>query len=371
MEFSVSKADLVRELNLSQAIVDKKTTIPILSNILFQANGDRVVLTATDLELGLQSSCPARVQKAGAGTIPAKRLLEYVALLPEAEIHVKFLENQWASLVCGRSRTRIAGISAENYPELPAMPDPVAEFPLSTLAALINRTGFAISVEDSRFSLGGALLIVKEQSLAMVSTDGHRLAYAESAGELPGFRAPYRALVPRKAMDELRKLAQDAAPETMVRFAGDENHLFFQTGGRLFVSRRLSGNFPDFERVLPREHPHSVVLSREEFRTAVQRVQVFSDERSRAIRLQMAPGELKIHSSLSEAGESEESVAAQYDGPTVEVTFNAHYLTDFLRAVTNEKVVFQFRDREAAGEFNPSGEPADFLYRYIVMPMRV
>ena len=130
MEFTVSKADLVRELNLSQGVVEKKTTIPILSNVLLEASGDRVVITATDLELAIRSSCPARVTKPGAGTIPAKRLLDYVRLLPDADVQVKFMDNQWASLVCGRSRTRIAGMSRESYPELPQTPELVAELPL-------------------------------------------------------------------------------------------------------------------------------------------------------------------------------------------------------------------------------------------------
>src|ERR671933_578739 len=138
MEFSVNKSDLVRELNLSQGVVEKKTTIPILSNVLVEASGDRILLTATDLELGIRCACPAKVQKPGAGTIPAKRLLDYVRLLPEAELSIKLQENQWASLLCGRSRTRIAGMSRESFPELPEMPEQIAEIPVSVLASMIG-----------------------------------------------------------------------------------------------------------------------------------------------------------------------------------------------------------------------------------------
>ena len=371
MEFTVSKADLVRELNLSQGVVEKKTTIPILSNVLLEAAGDRVVLTATDLELGIRCSCPARVRKDGAGTIPARRLLEYVRLLPDVDLNVKFLENQWASLVCGRSRTRMAGMSRESFPELPAMPQVSAELPVSVLAALISRTVFAISTEESRFSLNGALLVVKEHGLAMVSTDGHRLAYVETRQELAGIRSPYRALVPRKAMGEILKLAQESSADMAVSFAGDENHLFFQFGERLLISRKLTGNFPDFDRVLPKEQPHSVVLEREEIRAAVERVAQFSDERSHAIRLQVCPGELKVHSSVSETGESEESIPTPYDGPTVEIGFNAQYLLEFLRATSEAQVSLHFKDPQSAGEWRPSGDAEAYDYRYIVMPMRV
>src|SRR5438046_3999469 len=183
MEFTVSKADLVRELNLSQGVVEKKTTIPILSNILIEAKGGRVVLTATDLELGIRCSCPAKVKKEGAGTVPAKKLLDYVRLLPDTELTIKFLENHWASLTCGRSKTRMAGMSRESFPELPQMPEKVAEIPVKLPSSMIARTSFAISMEESRFTLNGALLLLKPDGMIMVSTDGHQLAYGESRGD--------------------------------------------------------------------------------------------------------------------------------------------------------------------------------------------
>ncbi len=209
MEFSVSKSDLVRELGLTQGVVERKTTIPILSNILVETDHDQVWLTATDLELGIKCACPARIKKEGAGTIPARRLLDYVRLLPDADVQVKLGENQWASFVCGRSRTRIAGMSRESFPELPEMPEALAEIPLSVLAQMIASTIFAISAEESRFTLNGALLILKDSGLVMVATDGHRLAMIEKQISLPGLEGTFRALLPRKAMSEIQKLASD------------------------------------------------------------------------------------------------------------------------------------------------------------------
>src|SRR6478609_8102560 len=171
MEFSVSKSDLVRELGLTQGVVEKKTTIPILSNILVETDQDQIWLTATDLELGIRCACPARVKKEGAGTVPARRLLDYVRLLPDAEVQVKVGDNQWASLVCGRSRTRIAGMSRESFPELPEMSEVLADIPVKLLAGMIQKTIFAISAEESRFTLNGAQLIVRPEGLAMVATD--------------------------------------------------------------------------------------------------------------------------------------------------------------------------------------------------------
>src|SRR5204863_8561368 len=214
MEFTVSKAELVRELSLSQGVVEKKTTIPILSNVLLEAAADRVSLTATDLELGIRCSCPARIKKEGAGTVPARRLLDYVRLLPDGDVNMKFLENHWASITSGRSRTRIAGMSRESFPELPQMPEPVAEIPMKMLASMIARTAFAISAEESRFTLNGALLLMRPEGLTMVATDGHRLAYVQAKPIAGGdLEKPFRVLVPKKAMAELVKLAGDAAAD--------------------------------------------------------------------------------------------------------------------------------------------------------------
>lgn len=370
MEFAVSKSDLVRELGLTQGVVEKKTTIPILSNILVETEGDRIWLTATDLELGIRCSCPARIKKEGAGTIPAKRLLDYVRLLPDAELQVKLGENHWASFVCGRSRTRIAGMSRESFPELPTMPEASAEIPINLLSQMIGSTIFAISAEESRFTLNGALLLLKENGLAMVATDGHRLALIEKNVELPGAEPAFRALLPKKAMSEVQKLAT-SDPAKKIEFSGNDNHLFFKIEKRLLLSRKLTGNFPDYERVLPKEHPNMVVMQREEFKSAIERVAQFADERSRAIRLQVLKGEIKVHSSISETGESEETIPVDYSGADVEIGFNAQYLLDFLRAVDSSDVEFHFKDANSAGEFRPHNGVPETVYRYVVMPMRI
>ncbi len=370
MEFAVSKSDLVRELGLTQGVVEKKTTIPILSNILVETDGDKVWLTATDLELGIKCACPARIKKEGAGTIPARRLLDYVRLLPDADVQVKLGENQWASLVCGRSRTRIAGMSRESFPELPEMPETLAEIPLGVLSQMIASTIFAISAEESRFTLNGALLILKDSGLVMVATDGHRLALVEKHVPLPGLTGSFRALLPKKAMSEIQKLANDD-PSKPIQFSGNDNHLFFRIDQRLLLSRKLTGNFPDYERVLPKEHPHMLQVGKDELKAAIERVAQFADERSRAIRIKVLKDELKVHSSISETGESEETIPVEHDGPDVEIGFNAQYLIDFLRAVDGSEVQFHFKDANSAGELRPHASAADSVYRYVVMPMRI
>jgi DNA polymerase-3 subunit beta len=369
MELTVSKADLARELGLSQGVIEKRTTIPILSNVLLEAGGDRLTLTATDLELGIRSECPARVKKEGAGTIPARKLLDYVRLLPEGDVNIKFLENHWASITAGRSKTKIAGMSRESYPELPVMPEVIAEIPCKQLASMITRTVFAISMEESRFTLNGALLLLKEDSMVMVATDGHRLSFVEAASAES--QRSFRALIPRKAMGEIVKLSDEAPLEAKVSFSGDDNHLFFRFGSRLLITRKLSGNFPDYERVLPADNTHIATLDKGEIKSAIERVAQFADERSRAIRVQFAEGEIRVFSSSVETGESEESVPSEYHGPELEIGFNASYLLDFLRAIPQDKVAFALKDQKSAGEMQPSAEVLKDKYRYVVMPMRI
>mgnify|MGYP005833145937 CR=1 FL=1 len=371
MEFTVSKADLVRELALSQGVVEKKATLPVLSNVLLEAVDDTVTISATDLELNIRCMAAAQVAAPGGGTLPAKKLLDYVRLLPDEEIRLKFSETHWASLTCGRSKTRIAGMPRDSYPEMPEMPEALGQLPVGLLASMIGKTIFAIAAEESRFTLNGALLLLRQGTLTMVSTDGHRLAMVEYPNpvETPG---EYRALIPRKAMLELARLAADVEDSaTVLDFAMDDNHLFFRFGRRLLASRKLAGNFPDYERVLPKSHAHSVTLEREEFRAAIERVSQFSDERSRAVKIRFADNEATIHSSLSESGESEESLGVEYAGPTTEIGFNATYLLDFLRAVPEWQVQFHFKDPQSAGELTPAGDEVNYRYRYVVMPMRI
>src|SRR2546430_1455336 len=202
MEFSVTKSALLNELSTTQGVVERKTTIPILSNLLVEAKGSQLTITATDLELSIRTCCEAKVKKEGAGTIPAKKLLELVRLLPEGEIKVKLLENHWVEIVSDRKKYKLVGMAKENFPALPAMPHTLVKIPAAILQSLIAKTKFAISMEESRYTLNGGLLILRPDTLAMVATDGHRLALAETDHKLSGMNAELKVLVPKKAMNE-------------------------------------------------------------------------------------------------------------------------------------------------------------------------
>jgi DNA polymerase-3 subunit beta len=373
MEITVSKNELLRELSATQGVVERKTTIPILSNYLFEAGADRLSLTATDLDLSLRTSCNAKVKKEGSCTIPARKLHDYVKLLPDADITIKLLENHWVSIRCGRSNTKMVGMARSNFPSLPAFPTAgVVKIPAQVLRAMIARTGFAIANEESRYTLNGALMVLKPESITMVATDGHRLAHVERGGEkFEGVSGELKTLVPKKAMDELKSLV-DSAPSDVetIEFAKDESTLFFRIGSRLLTSRQLTGQFPNFEAVLPKDNNRSILLRGDDLGAAISRVAQFADERSRAVRLKLEKGELKLSASSTETGESEDSIETSYDGEALTIGFNAQYIIDFLKAAGPGEVRLELKDSQSAGQLRPA-EGEDYKYRYIVMPMRI
>src|ERR1700684_1453202 len=379
MEISVSRQDLLRELSATQSAVERKTTIPILSNFLLEAGQgegdatDRLTITATDLDQSIRTSRAARVKKPGACTIPARKLFDYVKLLPDGDISIKLLDNHWVQIRSGRSNTKMVGMARANYPQVPEFPS-MAATSISTLAlkTLIARTIFAISNEESRYTLNGALLVIKAESLAMVATDGHRLSYVEKPNELlEGISGEKRVLIPRKALQELQQLLGNTEAEK-VEFADDEHTLFFRVGHRTLSTRRLSGQFPNYEAVMPRDNTKFAVVRASELSSAIQRVAQFADERSGAIRLRLEANELKISSSSTESGESEDTIDTPYSGDPIMVGFNSTYIIDFLKALGNEgEVRLEFKDSQSAGQMRPEDPDAEYKSRYVLMPMRI
>ncbi len=373
MEITVSRAELVKELTATQSVVERKTTIPILSNFLIEAEGDRLQITATDLDQAIRTSAPVKVKKAGACTIPARKLYDYVKLLPDGDISIKLLENHWVQIRSGRSNTKMVGMARANYPQVPEFPTvAVTTIPANVMHTLIARTIFAISNEESRYTLNGALMVLKAESIAMVATDGHRLSFVEKPGEaLEGVSGERRVLIPRKALGELQALLGDAG-ESKVEFADDDHTLFFRLGHRTLSSRKLNGNFPNYEAVMPRDNTKFAVVRASELALSIQRVAQFADERSGAVRMRLEGNELKISSSSAESGESEDTIDTPYSSDPIAVGFNSIYILEFLKALGNEgEVRLEFKDAQSAGQMRPEDPEAEYKSRYVLMPMRI
>jgi DNA polymerase-3 subunit beta len=370
MEFSVKKYDLLEELEMTQGVVERKTTIPILSNLLFESAGNKLSLTATDLELSICTSCEAKIKKEGSGTIPAKKLLELVRLLPDEEIKFKFLENHWVQIQSGRRSYKMVGMSKENFPAIPEAPHVLAKIPARLMSGLISRTVFAISAEESRYTLNGGLLLIKPESVTMVATDGHRLALAETEQKIAGLNNEVRVLVPKKALLELQRLTAEAGDEGSIDFARDDSYLFFQVGSRRLVSRILTGQFPNYPAVMPRDNNKFVVLDRNELNDAIRRVSQLADQRSRAVKLSVSTEGVELSAQSPEYGEATETIEKPYKGDPITIGFNAQYLLDFLAAIPDGPVRFELKDEQSAGQIRPEGD-GPFQYRYVIMPMRI
>ena len=373
MEITVSRQDLVKELTATQSVVERKTTIPILSNFLIEADGESLSITATDLDQAIRTSAPAKVKKPGACTIPARKLYDYIKLLPDGDISIKLLDNHWVQIRSGRSNTKMVGMARANYPQVPEFPSlAITSIPTAALKTLIARTIFAISNEESRYTLNGALLVIKAESLAMVATDGHRLSFVEKPNEvLEGISGEKRVLIPRKALQELQQLLANTEAEK-VEFADDEHTLFFRVGHRTLSTRRLSGQFPNFEAVMPRDNTKFAVVRSSELSSAIQRVAQFADERSGAIRMRLESNELKISANSTESGESEDTIDTPYASDPIVVGFNSGYILDFLKALDNQgEVRLEFKDTQSAGQMRPEDPDAEYKYRYVLMPMRI
>jgi len=371
MELTVEKSLLLKELNLTQGVVERKTTIPILSNLLLEAGESSLRISATDLELGISCGCPAKIKKEGSGTIPAKRLFEIVRSLPEKEIKLKLLENHWMQVTCERSSFKLVGMAKDNYPTLPTVPDPLVSLPAGVFSTMIRRTIFSIASEESRYTLNGALLILKPDNVAMVATDGHRLALIERDLEVPELKNELRILIPKKAMAELQRLLAEAEADSKVVLAKDESHLYFSMGHRILISRMLTGQFPNYEAVLPRENNRIIEIDKDLFTAGIRRVALLADQRSRAIRVKLSEGQMEIFSSSGEFGEAHDTLEVQFSGEPLQIGFNYEYLLDFLNVVDEEgKIRLELKDEQSAGQLRSSEEKA-FRYRYVVMPMRV
>jgi DNA polymerase-3 subunit beta len=374
MEITVQKSDLLKELSVTQGVVERKSTVPILASFLFEANENSLLITATDLSVSLRTFCPAKVIKAGSCAVPARKLYEYVRLLRDGEISIRVLENHWVQIRSGRSNTKMASMGRESFPALPLFPAHSAiQMPARVLETMITRTIFAVSQEESRYTLNGALLLIRPGSITMVSTDGHRLARIESVKSQIAVKDETRVLVPRKAMAEINALLSSTDVET-VGFARDDSTLFFAIGARLFTARQFTGTFPNYEAVLPHDLNRSVTLPAEPLLRAIQRVSQFSDERSGAVRFKLGEKQLCVSSSSAETGESEDWLETSYSGDPLVMGFQARYVLDFMKVAGKGDVSFHFKTASAAGEFrcDPTSDgTSDYNYRYIVMPMRV
>jgi DNA polymerase-3 subunit beta len=369
MELVVRKNDLLRELQLFQGIVERKNTIPILANVLMEAKGEEVRLLATDLEVGLRSRCAASVAKGGSLTLPAKKFYEIVKSLPETDIRIAE-DKGGVKVAADRFDSRMQTLPREDFPTLPESGGtPTATLSRAALKEMVAKTQFAITGEDTRFFLNGALFVLGADSMSLVATDGHRLALITVPRDNRGQGAEdIKAILPKKTLGELARLLAEGDGD--IRYERGENHLFFDVAGRLLISRMIDGQFPAYERVIPKGNDKHIEFERDRLINAVKRVALLSNERSRAVKFQIDNGKVDVTSSSPDLGEARETLPVEYTGPSMQICFNAQYVLDFLAAVTSDLVALDLKDEVSQAVMKPvAAEGHD--YTYVIMPMRV
>ena len=370
MEFSIGKNALQKELGFVQGIVERKNTIPALSNILIESVGDHTIrLIGTDLDATLRCEAEAEVQTQGSLCVSARKLFDIARVLPDATVNFRKEENNWATVKCERSNFRVAGVDRESFPEIPNSRTATVKMPASVFKTFIDRTIFAITLEESRYTLSGAKFILDGSGARMITTDGHRLAYIERKDLGEGaITENLDTLIPRKTLAEVAKLT--ASHEGEISLGADDNHIYFEVGPRLLISRTLTGQFPNYEMVMPKGNDKSAVFDAAALGQAVRRVALMADDRTHAVRLHLVTGSLNITAQTAEEGEAKETIATEYDGDELDIGFNAQYLQDFLNVTGEGQVAFEFKDGNSQAQLRLVSD-TDYDYKYVVMPMRL
>jgi DNA polymerase-3 subunit beta len=369
MELVVRKSDLLKELQLFQGIVERKNTIPILANVLIDAKKDELHLVATDLEVGLHGRCPASVAKAGALTLPAKKLFEVVKELPETDIRIEEEKHGTVKVAADRFESRMQTQPKDEFPTLAEPPEgPGAPIDRALLREMVAMTQFAITPEDTRYYLNGALLVLRGDSMTMAATDGHRLAVVTAPRAGNAADPEVRTILPKKPLNELGRLLAEGSGDTS--FSRGENHFFFAVDHRMLVSRVVEGQFPAYERVIPKGNDKRIEFERDRLQSAIRRVALMSNERSRAVKFAIESGRVEISSNTPELGDAREQIAVEYGGAALAISFNAQYVLEFLNVIQTDAIAIEFKDEVSQTVMRPVGATG-FDYTYVVMPMRV
>jgi len=376
MELKIGVQELTRALARSQGIVEKKSTMPILSHVLLEAaKGDVLHVSATDLDVSVTSAHACEVLKEGKVAVPAKQLFEIVKALPEKDVVLKRAQNNWLELRSGAAEFKIVGLPAEDFPALPRFDKvQLVKVEPRSLLEMIELTAFAASTDETRYNLNGVFFEPTAGALRTVATDGHRLSLAERALE-GDFHLKKGVILPRKGLAEMKKLLTDG-DEAETRLGFVENSAIMQRPTVKLVMRLIEGVFPDYRQVIPKAGEKSFQVGRERLLDTLRRISLLSTDKAHAVKLELGPGQLRVLSSNPDLGEGREEVPVAYQGDALKIGFNARYLMDVLQAlatlepVAAQDVVVELSDDLSPGVVKPGGESAT-QFTAVVMPMRI
>ncbi|HPX60884.1 MAG TPA: DNA polymerase III subunit beta [Deltaproteobacteria bacterium] len=373
MEFVIDKEVFLKSLQKIQGIVEKRTSMPILSNVLLEATGSSLLVTATDLEVGMKSIYPAEVAKTGKITVSAKKLYEIVKELPNQPITFSTKDNDWVEILCGKVHFNIVGLSPDEFPYFPEVREEnLFEIEGILLKDMIEKTSYAICNDDTKYNLNGLFTKVEtnekgEQCLKMVATDGHRLSIA--SGPLKGTVGQELlkgVILPKKGIYELKKVSEEDNGVLMFGFM--ENSAVIKRGDSYMVMRLVDGDFPDYNRVIPASNDRIIKVNKEAFTHSVRRMAILSSEKFKGIMLEISASSIKISSSNPELGDAMEEIDVVYGGEPLAVRFNARYLLDVLAVAETETVEMKFKDELSPSIITPENSDR---FLAVIMPMRL
>lgn len=375
MKVRIGRDELLTGLQRVQGVVEKRNTMPILSNILLEAKQEGAEIIATDLEIGMRGLYKATVQKTGGITLSARKLYEIIKELPSGDIEITSGENNWTSIQAGKSQFKIVGLPSADYPALPAI-EREGLIPLSGagLLELIRKTLFAAGDNDARYILNGLLVTLisadRKTTLRLVGTDGHRLAVAEQDLGKPESKSvpqEIKAIIPKKAAHEMRRLLEEGGDgEPLIGFT--KNLMIFRKSGLLLTSRLMEGNYPNYQQVIPKESNRRINVNRLELESALRRVSVLSRDKANAVKLSFAPGRLSLFSSSPDYGEATEDLPARYEGEALNTGFNARYLLDVLGVMDGETLSLQMDNPLSPCLIQEAESPG---FKCVVMPIKI
>jgi DNA polymerase-3 subunit beta len=375
MNFEIHKKEFLKGLSLMQSVAGRKTTLPILSHILIEGEKNSIYLTGTDLETGIREELTATVQQGGKASISAKKLYEIVRELPEEMIHIKKKENHWITLQCGKSIFNLAGLDPDEFPSLPTYQDEYfSKVSTHLMKEMIEKTVFAASNEESRYHLNGVLFSQIQQEtkvvLRMVATDGHRLSLIDRENQ--AIRGIEKGIIiPKKGILEIKKIMGDQDREEEIESYFDQTHGFFKMGKSLMVIRLIDGEFPEYDQVIPKGNDKKIVMQKERIYGCLRRVSTMASERVEGIKLSLKRNSIELNSYHQDFGDAKEEVEVSYEGPPIEIGFNARFLMEALNVMDMDEVMMELKDEGSPGILKPLSTTESSNQICIIMPMRI
>ena len=373
MNFEIDRREFLRGLGLIQSVTGRKTTLPILSHILIECEKDSLHLTGTDLETGIREELTATIHQKGKASVSAKKIYEIVRELPEEVVHIQKKENNWITLQCGKSTFNLAGLDPDEFPSLPVFDkEHFSNISTQLLREMIEKTVFAASNEESRYHLNGILFIQSKEGekdiLRMVATDGHRLSLLDRENET--IRGIAKGVIlPKKGVLEIKKILGDG--EEAVKIYFDQNHGFIQIGKSLMIVRLIDGEFPEYEQVIPKGNDKKLLIHKERICGSLRRVSTMASERVEGVKFSVRKNLIELSSYHQDFGDAKEEIELVYEGPPIEVGFNARYLLEALNIIDSEEILMELKDEGSPGIIKPSSSIEPSHQICIIMPMRI